>query len=160
MKLLVLSDSHGKSIPMLYAAEKYGRNADVIVHCGDATRGEADMLKEKYPDKTVVCVRGNCDWESSLNDVETLNIGGKNMLVTHGHLFGVKYGLQRLYEKAVEENCELVFFGHTHNPTDETIGDIRMINPGSCGGYAGSCATVEIDNKNNVLTNHIRIEMN
>lgn len=158
MKFLVLSDSHGKASPMFYAVKKYGRNADVIIHCGDATRGEADALKEYFPDKAVVCVRGNCDWGSSLNDVEILNIGGNNILITHGHLFGVKYGLKALYEKAVEENCGLVFFGHTHNPADETIGDVRLINPGSCGGYIRSCATVEIDDKNNILVNHIKID--
>ncbi len=158
MKILLLSDSHGNAARMTSAVKKFGKNADVIVHCGDATRGEADLLIKENPGKKVVCVRGNCDWGSSLNDVEIFEVCNKRILVTHGHLFGAKYGLESLYYKALEENCDLVFFGHTHNPTDETEGKVRLINPGSCTGYYASCATVEIDDKGNVLVNHINID--
>ena len=47
MKILVLSDSHGNARGVENAVKKYGRNADLIVHCGDATRGEAEDLARK-----------------------------------------------------------------------------------------------------------------
>ncbi len=157
MKILLLSDSHGNRKGMMTAVEKYGGNADIIVHCGDATRGEAEDLVDYNPDKTVICVRGNCDWGSTLKDVEYLEAGSKRIMITHGHFFGVKYGFDTLAEKAAEENCDIAFFGHTHNPTDVTEGGVRMINPGSCGMYKPCCAVVEIDDKGNVLVNHLQI---
>ena len=158
MKILLLSDSHGNARSLFSAVEKYGVNADLIVHCGDAPRGEAEELVKKFPDKRIVCVRGNCDWNSSLEDVEYIRFGGKKIMITHGHLFSVKYGFERIYMKALEEHCNLVFFGHTHNPTDVTVEDIRFINPGSCSRYEPVCATVEIDQKGNVLVNHVKID--
>lgn len=158
MKILLLSDSHGNSRGMFSAVEKYGVNADYIVHCGDAPRGEAQDLINGYSEKNIVCVRGNCDWNSMLNDVEYLTVCGKKIMVTHGHIFSVKYGYDMLYQKAKEENCDIVFYGHTHNPADVTIDSVRFINPGSCSRFEPSCATVEIDDKGNVLVNHIKID--
>ncbi len=158
MKILLLSDSHGDSRNLFSAVEKYGKNADIIVHCGDATRGEAEQLSEDFSEKKVVRVRGNCDWMSDLNDVEYLEVCGKKIIITHGHIFSVKYGLQNLRKKAFDENCDLAFFGHTHTPVDITMGNVRLINPGSCGRYEPTCATVEIDEKGNVLVNHLKID--
>lgn len=157
MKILLLSDSHGNMRGILSALKHYGKNADVVVHCGDAPRGEADELIELCPEKKVICVSGNCDWGSMYNNIEYVTLCGKKIMITHGHIFSAKYGYDALYEKAVEEGCDIVFFGHTHNPVDTTIGDVRLINPGSCSRYEPRCATVEIDEKGNVLVNHIII---
>lgn len=102
MKILVLSDSHGNARGVENAVKKYGRNADLIVHCGDATRGEAEDLARKS-DIPVVCVRGNCDFVTDLNDIEYLDLCGRRIMITHGHLFGVKYGLERLSYSAEEK---------------------------------------------------------
>ncbi len=157
MKILVLSDSHGNLKGVQKAVERFGRNAEVIVHCGDGTRGEAIWLTENCRDKTVVCVRGNCDFASTLRDFEYLDICGMKIMVTHGHTLSVKYGLENLSYKAEQEGADLVFFGHTHIPTDETIGSVRMINPGTCSKYSPTCAVVEIDAKGNILVNHVRV---
>lgn len=159
MKILVLSDSHGNLSGVRKAVEKFGSNADFVVHCGDGTRGEALWLKENCTRAKVVCARGNCDFMyDMLRDTEYFNVCGKKIMVTHGHLYNVKFGLQSLSYKAEEEGCDLVFFGHTHCAADETLGNIRMINPGSCGRYEPVCAVVEIDDKGNVLVNHVRIK--
>lgn len=157
MKILVLSDSHGNLNNIKKATDAYGKNANVIVHCGDGTRGEAEWIKQNCKNNMVVCVKGNCDFGSTLNDVEILSLEGFNVMITHGHLYGVKMGLTNLSYKAEENNCNMVLFGHTHIPTDETIGNIRMINPGSASYYAPTCAVVEFDYKQNVLVNIIKI---
>lgn len=158
MKILVLSDTHGNLSGMRSVVEKYGVNADVIVHCGDGTRGEAMWLKDNIDNAEVVCARGNCDFTHELKDVEFFDALSKRIMVTHGHLFGVKYGLENLSYKAEEEGADIVFFGHTHICTDETLGSVRLINPGSCGRWGATCAVVEIDDRGNVLVNHIQIK--
>lgn len=142
---------------MMSAVTRYGRNAEIIVHCGDGTRGEALHLIQNCADKTVICVRGNCDFGSMLKDTEYINVLDKKIMITHGHLYDVKFTLDKLSYKAEQENCDIVFFGHTHNPADVRMGSVRMINPGSCGKYNPSCATVEIDKNGNVLVNHLEI---
>lgn len=151
-----MSDSHGNIRGVRRAVEKFGKKADVIVHCGDS-RSEAEWLLENCPESSIVCVRGNCDWGSTLDNTEFLNIAGKKIMVTHGHLYSVKYGLENLSYAAEEKQADIVFFGHTHVPTDEMLGNVRLINPGSCGVYERSCAVVEIDEKGNVLVNFLKI---
>ena len=158
MKILVLSDTHGNLTGMEKALTKFGKNADLIVHCGDGTRGEAMWLTDNIKHAAVVCVRGNCDFMSGLKDVEFLDICSKRIMITHGHLFGVKYGLENLSYKAEEEGADMVFFGHTHICADETLGNVRLINPGSCGRWEATCAVVEIDDKGNVLVNHVKVK--
>ncbi len=158
MKILVMSDSHGNLKGVEKALKKLGSNADVVVHCGDGTRGEALWLKENCGDKKVVCVRGNCDFTGDMKDEEYFEVCGKKIMATHGHLYGVKYGLERLSYKAEEEGASLVFFGHTHIPTDERIGAARLINPGSLGRWEPCCAVVELDEKGNVLVNHVSVK--
>ena len=158
MKVLLLSDTHGNLSGMQKALEKYGLDADYVVHCGDGTRGEAGWLRDNISNAEVVCVRGNCDFTSELKDVEFIDIFSKRVMVTHGHLFGVKYGLENLSYKAEEEGVDIVFFGHTHNCTDEKVGNTRMINPGSCGRWEPMCAVVEIDKAGNVLVNHVKVK--
>ncbi len=158
MKILVLSDTHGNITGMEKAVEKYGKNADVIVHCGDGTRGEARWLYDNISHAEVVCARGNCDFMGGLDDVEFFDAESKRVMVTHGHLFGVKYGLENLSYKAEEEGADIVFFGHTHICADETLGNVRLINPGSCGRWEPTCAVVEIDENGNVLVNHVSVK--
>lgn len=158
MKILLLSDTHGNVAGMEKAVEAFGKNADIIVHCGDGTRGEAQWLRENISHAEVVCVRGNCDFMGGLNDVEFIDVYDKHIMITHGHLFGVKYGLENLSYKAEEEGAQLAFFGHTHICADERLGNVRMINPGSLGHFEPTCAVVEIDEKGNVLVNHVRLK--
>lgn len=157
MKILVFSDSHGDLIALKKAVDKFSVNADIIVHCGDATKGEGMYLKENCPNSMVVCVKGNCDFGSPFNCYEKLNVFGKNILITHGHLQNAKFSLANLTYKAQEENCDMVFFGHTHIATDQILGGVRLINPGACSGWGASCAVVEIDSKENVLVNLIKV---
>ena len=52
-------------------------------------------------------------------------------MVTHGHLFNVKSGLMKLRYKALEQNANIVCFGHSHILGIEKVDDILFINPGS-----------------------------
>lgn len=73
-------------------------------------------------------------------------IGGVRMLMTHGHLHGVKSaGQDRLLREAREKNARAVLFGHTHVALCYRTDDgILVLNPGSCRGYGGSVAEMEI----------------
>lgn len=119
MKILVLSDSHSSNI-CLDKKQKY----DAIIHCGDYGLSYKVLKNNK-----IYFVKGNCD---SKGPEEVLTkLFNKRVLVTHGHKENVKYGLQSLLYKAMQEEVDVCFFGHTHQQICFIENDILFINPGS-----------------------------
>lgn len=147
MKLLVLSDSHGDSATILRAIRK--ERPDMIVHLGDGAR-EIPSLLASFPESNLpLCsVRGNCDFGADCPDEELLELCGKRIFLTHGHLYGVKSGLGRLLQKGMEVKADLVLFGHTHVAAITQSGSVRLMNPGSVYGNRGkdkSYGIVDLD---------------
>ena len=74
-------------------------------------------------------VAGNCD---AYGDKEQIvEIEGVKILLTHGHLYGVKSGMGKLYYRAKEVGANVVIFGHTHTPLICEEDDILFLNPGT-----------------------------
>ena len=130
MKVLVMSDSHGAKNSMLQAVKK--ESPDYILHLGD-NEWDTSVLSEIYPDIPLRVVKGNCDGFSGLPATEGFALEGKNILMTHGHLFYVKTSMSRLQKYAKEQKPDIVLFGHTHIPYKEEWKDMLFINPGSIG---------------------------
>ena len=148
-RLTVISDIHGDTgrlerlVPEINAS-------DMVVFCGD---GASDYMNVRGRITVpAVCVRGNNDFNTFLDDTVCVDICGVRTLVTHGHRYGVKRGIGVLQEAAINKNCDLVFFGHTHLFCDGEVGGVRMINPGAL--YSGSYAAVEFDGGEIVCTRH------
>ncbi len=88
-------------------------------------------------------------------NVNSTHVQGKKMMVTHGHLFEVKYGLNRIIYEAKEINCDVVLFGHTHNAVADYDEGLFILNPGSCNGYNASFGYVDIT-KDGIVTNILK----
>lgn len=155
MNIIVLSDTHGKldkAIDLIERIETFA-DIDMIIHCGDFLHDALDLEEETGIE--VVCVPGNCDdcFERAFRTVEVPD--GK-ILVTHGHMEDVKYGMTRLLYLAEEQECNIVCFGHSHVACCEKVGDIRLINPGSPSrprdGSNGSCALLVCDENKTAAT--------
>ena len=144
MKIIVISDTHGHTTALERVMDLH-RDADVVVHCGDS-RGEMADVKMKYRDKMYYEVRGNCDFGSPLPLTLTFTLDGLTFMVTHGHAYNVKFGLEGLARAAKEEGADAVFYGHTHIADDSVIDGVRVLNPGACGGWGASFAIVETKN--------------
>ena len=132
MKFIVFSDSHGDVDHMIRAVRL--ENPALCFFLGD---GEYDLtrLQRRFPSLPVNAVRGNCDLRSTLPRALTCAAGGVRIFATHGHLFGVKHDpiYRELCYAALEENADVVLFGHTHEPfRDKTMG-MLLLNPGSIG---------------------------
>ena len=52
-------------------------------------------------------------------------------MITHGHMYGVSMGYQRIWEEGLERGVDAVMFGHTHRPMLEEDEDLILLNPGS-----------------------------
>lgn len=92
---------------------------------------DAETLGRKT-DIPLTAVPGNCDGLSS-ESVLTLELGGKRIFMTHGHLHGVKLHYQRILYAALEAEADLLLFGHTHRPECFYERGLWVMNPGACG---------------------------
>lgn len=129
MKVVIFSDSHGKTKTM-EAILRESKDIDLIFHLGDYVR-DAQYL-ETITDIPVTLVQGNCDNVQSPKEI-IREIMGKRIMLTHGHMYGIKMGLNRLFYAAKENNIDIVFFGHSHIPYCQENDGILFVNPGSIG---------------------------
>ena len=148
MRVAIVSDTHGFT-NIIENIKKIINDCDILIHLGDSIN-DVDMLSQNFKGK-VYSVVGNCDYEKK-GDVENLiEIEGKKFLITHGHKYGVKYGLDRIFYRGMELGVDGVIFGHTHRKVALNEGGIFIINPGSPSipkdGEA-SIAFMDIENNN------------
>lgn len=127
MNIVVLSDTHG-FLPSDKEFFDLLDEADRIYHLGDGW-GEIRTLGYAYGDK-LVYVGGNNDPIYG-KDVVIDDADGTRILLTHGHMFGVRSDLSALASFAREKDVRYVFYGHTHCQADDEIDGVRLINPGS-----------------------------
>ena len=140
MKLLIFSDSHGTTAPMLRAAGE--RKPDALFHLGDHTR-DARALAEAFPGIPLLSVRGNCDWDDRTTpEAAEADFAGVRVYACHGHRYGVKLGLDALCNAGYFSGAGLVLFGHTHLPLIERVGEMWLVNPGSA---RRTCAEVTVE---------------
>lgn len=128
MKIAIVSDTHGSINDVIEELKKY--NIDVLIHLGDFADDGLDIGNSI--DVPTYVVKGNNDYlATTFVEDELININGINILMTHGHRYGVYNGLNNLLQKAKVLNANIVLFGHTHVFKNEVIDDIWFINPGS-----------------------------
>lgn len=130
-KIVVISDTHRNKQALAKLADIMFES-DYVFHLGDCYDDFMDYayaLKEK-----AFQVHGNCDWGSDTEIVT--EIEGHKILATHGHEYGVKQTRDKLYRRAKELGCDLVFYGHTHVAEIETVKGITFINPGCMTPYS------------------------
>ncbi len=142
MKLIAISDSHGSTSSIIAAVRKHN-DADVIVFCGDGHK-DIDNIGYMFPDKMMIAVKGNCDWYCDFLDTQEITLCGRKIFITHGHLYGVKQGLNSIISRGKSIGADIILFGHTHIQTAFWENNMLVLNPGSIG-YNKTYATIEID---------------
>lgn len=107
MKIIVFSDSHGN----LRSARKvldFVGEVDLIFHLGDNVR---DAVKiQQMVSCPVKYVKGNTDFVEAPTEISE-EICGKVFFLTHGHLYGIKSNLNRLFYAAQEKKQTLYCLG-------------------------------------------------
>lgn len=147
MRLLVFSDTHGmvNQAMEVYRREEEKAHIDMIVHLGDL-KSDAKALQVRLGAE-VEYVPGNCDGSISRSDERVLMTPWGGLLLTHGHLEGVNYGLEKLKWRAEEMGCKAALFGHTHRSVYLYESGMYFLNPGSLslprGNSGSSYAVVE-----------------
>ena len=127
MKILVVSDTHGNHLTPAKILEETG--ADMLIHLGDEINDA--LIMESIAAIPVIKVPGNCDLKATEPRELLQTIADRKFFLTHGDLYKVKNGLNRLVEKAKELKASVVLFGHTHKPLIQKLDGVLLINPGT-----------------------------
>ena len=137
MKIGVISDTHDQRARILQAVELFSKaKVGLVVHCGDwvSPFSAARFRTFSCPIKGVF---GNNDGDHSMhrqrngdfieyhNEKFEINIEGRKILVTHGHIAGI-------VENALKsQEYDAVFSGHTHVAHVKKEGRTLWLNPGT-----------------------------
>lgn len=144
MKIGVISDTHNffdPKIPELFA------DVDHILHAGDI--GTAWIIFQLQQIAPVTAVLGNNDSGLSFKETEIVELVLRKFLVHH--IINPQALDQRVSRYIIRQRPEVVVFGHTHKPFNETFGGMLFFNPGYAGkprfGAARSAAILHCDEK-------------
>lgn len=129
MRVVVFSDSHGDFATLRKVVEARP-DADLFLHLGDGER-DFKQLQKRFPEKEMRFVQGNNDWSGDAEIVDLLRLEGKRILMTHGHTFTVKHGLERLEAYGRGVRADAVLYGHDHIAAIHYEDGLYLINPGS-----------------------------
>lgn len=167
MDILVFSDSHGNTRNVMRALSNQIKKPDAIIFLGDGLGSMSYCDFENIPFYTV---SGNCDvgYFGALfsDDERIIELGGKKIMMTHGHRYDVKSTLTRLVYTAAQREADIVLFGHTHLPIEKVLTpdvcempklnkNLYIFNPGAIG--AGSFGVISISREGQVLLSHGRV---
>lgn len=129
MRIGVISDTHGLLRPEVFQAFA---GVDHILHAGDI--GGEDVLDDLRAIAPLTACAGNVDNFAcgDAGEMARVTLDGQRFLLVH-----VLDRPQRLREgvrRALAESpADVVVFGHSHLPHDETLGGVWYFNPASAG---------------------------
>ena len=102
------------------------RGSEHIIHAGDV--GDPEILDKLAALAPLTAIRGNIDkgpWARRLHETEVVELGGISIFVLHD--------LTQLDLKPQAAGFQVVVYGHSHVPTQETRDGVLYFNPGSAG---------------------------
>lgn len=129
MKVLIVSDTHGREQNLAEALEQTGP-IDQLIHLGDV-EGGAEHIRELGGDAPAAIIAGNNDFFCDLPNERIFTLGGHRIFMTHGHGYFVHSGTLYLKREARKKGADIVMFGHTHKPYMEEDNELLVLNPGS-----------------------------
>ena len=129
-RIIVVSDTHGGFHALYEIVQRHLQEAFCFIHLGDGYQ-EIDEIRELYPAIKLYSVCGNCDFVFSVPGTAELNVAGKRIFYTHGHLYGIKAGLERIIAAAKNIDADIALYGHSHQGYTGYEDGLYIMNPGS-----------------------------
>ena len=140
MRFAIISDTHDN----LANLEKFTQwakkeNIETLIHCGDIAQAETLAYLVNNFSGPIHAVYGNMD--ESYKEVLEQEADKHDRVTLHGdsgeiEIAGLKIGFIHFPEEArvLCKDKDFVFYGHTHKPWEEKVGECRLVNPGTLAG--------------------------
>ncbi|MDP3882896.1 MAG: YfcE family phosphodiesterase [Candidatus Staskawiczbacteria bacterium] len=138
MKIAIVSDTHDNWANFKKAIDWIkNQGILVILHCGDISRQETINQANKFFNgpasakrygeaREIKYAKGNADWNLDLPEKLEIEFDNKKI--------GAVHYPNEAKKMAQSGKFDLVFYGHTHRPWDDKVGECHMINPGELAG--------------------------
>lgn len=153
MRIVIMSDSHGAVGTLLDIIERHRDNTDLFIFLGDVDN-DFDEVLMAYPDIKYKRVAGNNDRYSSHMTSDLINLNGKKIFFTHGHIFHVKHGNEEIIEYCRKIGADICLYGHTHKQFTNYDSGLYIMNPGSA--FTGAYGVIDlVDNGIALIANKI-----
>jgi uncharacterized protein len=159
MKIAIISDVHNNITNLKKVLDYCAKNKiEKIICCGDLASLETlDFLNDNFSGE-VYFAFGNMD-EDHLNMLafEHINKYKKTKVYKYfgeieiaNHKIAFVHYPNRARELAKNGNYGFVFYGHTHKPWEEIIGNCKLLNPGNVAGeiYPATFAIWNVEDNN------------
>ena len=144
MKFAIVSDTHNNLANFKKAIDWIKKEKiQLILHCGDISSQETINEAKAYFKGEIKYVRGNADYGlETIPYSDDTELGDKKIAFAHFPDVAKKMAQSQKYD--------VVFYGHTHRPWEEKVGDCRFINPGELAGqfYKPSFAVYDTETDN------------
>lgn len=154
MKICIISDSHD-NIPNLDTMLEYCKKEKIpfMLHCGDLCAPLVVKYLGEHFDGEVWWIEGNVHGELDkmaalskdfpqvhyLGEEGSPQIPGVDLKIYLTHYPDVAERVAR------EENYDYIFYGHDHKPWEETIGQTKLVNPGTLAGMFNKATFAVLD---------------
>lgn len=131
MRVGVISDTHlqggsGRAAELVRLCDRHFAGIDTILHAGDL--GDPALIELLLP-REVIAVAGNVD-SSGLPLSRILRLNRRRIGLIHG--WGPAEGLElRVLKEFVDDDLDVLIFGHSHQPLCRRHDNLLLLNPGS-----------------------------
>lgn len=134
MKMMILSDNHGRWKKVYDIVKEVRPTVDYIFHLGDSEFEQDDSIWELIDG----AVEGNMDGNQYYPMEQIIDTPEGKVYLVHGHVQSVNRTNSSVIELAKERGANFVFHGHTHQLKSELIDDeLLLVNPGSLNNSRG-----------------------
>ena len=139
MKIAIVSDTHNNTANFKKAIDWIKKEKiQLILHCGDISSQETiDEAREIFgEDNEIKFVRGNADFGLNLPEKLEIEVEGSPSPEASARRRKIAFCHfpNNAKKMAQSGKYNAVFYGHTHRPWDEKVGEAHMINPGELAG--------------------------
>lgn len=158
MKIAIISDSHD-NIANLEEFLNWAKEnkIETIIHCGDLC-GPAVMTKVLAPNfkGDIHFVYGNVGdrelLEEKIKGIKNVKFyGDQGEVEIDGKKMAFVHRPEEAKALASKNNYDFIFYGHTHQPWEEKIGETRLVNPGTLAGMFNKATFAVYDTLNDKL---------
>jgi putative phosphoesterase len=143
MKIAVISDIHD-NLPNLEKTLLWSKDnqAEKIICCGDVTNSETLAILSQQFSGQIYLVQGNCEIykEEEIEEYKNvINLEKYGCFVLANDIqVGVchepEYIAKAMSLMPRKQTEKIIFYGHTHQPWEETRNSVRILNPGTVAG--------------------------
>lgn len=160
MKIAIISDTHDNLATLEKAVDWMDKNEiEEIIHCGDICSPYTSQELSKAFAGKIRVVFGNVDGDIFAISQQKA-AGELPNVILYGEIGEIEMDNKRIafvhhpkIAKALAQGgkYDLVFYGHTHQPMEEKVGDCRLINPGNLSNMLYKATFAVYDTKNDKL---------